>query len=115
VIKTPENWMIADSTPILRLLDNRLGLNSLFYPEGICLEKEKTNKQTNKQKILIGITGAIIAISEEYFDEWTFRVAISSRWNYKESRDFAAPRIGAERNSEDPGFFEEQIRNWGKK
>ena len=33
VLQTPENWLIADSTPIMTLLDNRFPNRSMF-PEG---------------------------------------------------------------------------------
>ena len=56
---TPENWLIADSTPMLTLLDSRLPMRR-FYPEGI--------------------VGCLAAVMEEYFDEWSARWCIHTRW-----------------------------------
>ena len=50
VLITPENWCIADSTPMLTLLDARLP-HPRYYPAGI--------------------VGALTAVLEEYFDEWS--------------------------------------------
>ena len=59
VLHTPQNWMIADSTPIIHMLDGRLVARK-FYPPGL--------------------VGAFSALVEEYFDEWVPRLAIWSRW-----------------------------------
>ena len=59
VLQTPQNWMIADSTPIIQMLDGRL-TTPKYYPPGL--------------------VGAFTAIVEEYFDEWIPRLAIWSRW-----------------------------------
>ena len=59
VLITPENWCIADSTPLLALLDSRMP-QSRLYPAG-------------------GI-GLLAALLEEYFDEWSARWCISTRW-----------------------------------
>jgi glutathione S-transferase len=93
VIRTPENWMIADTTPILHLLDSRLGLNPIFYPKGL--------------------TGALTAIMEEYFDEWVTRIAIHYRWNKPESSNVLAPKMGKERMPENGEVAANAIRNWG--
>jgi hypothetical protein len=65
VVRTPENWMLADSTPILQLLDSRLGsATQRFYPAGL--------------------NGALAAVLEEYFDEWFARLAVFTRWTFFE-------------------------------
>ena len=55
VLITPENWCIADSTPLLTLLDARMP-QKRFYPDGL--------------------VGALTAVLEEYFDEWSARWCI---------------------------------------
>ena len=52
VLVTKENWCIADTTPMLSLLDAKLPAKR-FYPQGI--------------------VGALAAVLEEYFDEWSAR------------------------------------------
>lgn len=59
VLITPENWCIADSTPLLTLLDARLPERK-FYPNGL--------------------VGLLTAVMEEYFDEWSARWCIETRW-----------------------------------
>jgi len=59
VMITPENWCIADSTPLLTLLDARM-VEARFYPAG-------------------GV-GLLSALLEEYFDEWSARWCIGTRW-----------------------------------
>lgn len=64
VLHTSENWMLADTTPILMLLDHRFPQRAL-YPEGPM--------------------GALVHILEEYFDEWIARTSVHWRWAYKEN------------------------------
>lgn len=66
VLHTPENWMLADTTPILMLLDTRFPTRPL-YPEG-----EK---------------GVLVHILEEYFDEWIARTSVHWRWAYEENHE----------------------------
>ena len=65
ILETPERWMVADSTPILQLLNSRINTNHplrKFYPDGI--------------------RGALAALLEEYFDEWFARLGVYTRWYY---------------------------------
>ena len=62
---TPEDWPLADSTPIARLLHQR-------YP--------------GKPIIPAGPVQRMAAlILEDWFDEWFMRVAMYTRWNFPES------------------------------
>jgi len=64
VLHTPENWMIADTTPLLYLLDERFPGRRMFPA---------------------GIDGVLVHILEEYFDEWIARTTVHWRWNYEEN------------------------------
>lgn len=66
VLHTPENWMIADTTPLLHLLDARFPERRMF-PEGRL--------------------GIVTQILEEYFDEWIARTTVHWRWNYEENHE----------------------------
>ncbi len=87
VLKTPENWMLADTTPIMRLLDGRFPERRLF-PEGPL--------------------GVLVHIVEEYFDEWVARVMVHWRWHYERSAEFASMKI-ANGNAE----AARTVREWG--
>lgn len=73
VLHTPENWMIADTTPLLGLLDSRFPLRRLFPS---------------------GPRGILVHLVEEYFDEWIARVMVHYRWNYPNSADYVSRQIG---------------------
>ena len=87
VLHTPENWMIGDTTPIMRLLDERYSRRRMFP---------------------VGAAGVLVQALEEYFDEWIARTMVHYRWHYAESAEFASLRM-AEGNSE----VAERVRNWG--
>lgn len=87
VLHTPENWMLADTTPIIRMLDARFPLRRLFP---------------------IGPLGVLTQIIEEYFDEWIARTMVHYRWHYEESAIFASERM-ANGNSE----VAARVRSWG--
>ena len=72
VLLTPENWMIADTTPLLRLLDARFPTRSMFAE---------------------GELGVLIQVLEDHFDEWIARVMVHYRWHYPDSARFAAQRM----------------------
>jgi len=57
VLLTPENWMIADTTPLLQLLDSRVPRRALFPA---------------------GPLGVIVHLIEEYFDEWIARTMVQA-------------------------------------
>lgn len=64
VLHTPENWMIADTTPLLQMLDARFPKRSMFPA---------------------GSLGILTQIVEEFFDEWVARTTVHWRWNYPEN------------------------------
>jgi glutathione S-transferase len=76
VLQTPENWLIADTTPILDLLDGRFPRRRLF-PEGPL--------------------GVLVHVAEEILDEWFARVMVHFRWHYDENtRHIVAELLGHE-------------------
>ena len=87
VLLTPENWMIGDTTPLMRLLDDRFPARRMF-PEGPL--------------------GVLVQVVEEFFDEWIARTMVHYRWHYPESAKFASLKI-AGGNAE----IAERVRNWG--
>jgi len=72
---TPENWMLADTTPILMLLDARYPRRAMFPS---------------------GLAGVMVHVLEEFFDEWAARVMVHYRWHYPASAKFAAERLTRE-------------------
>jgi len=66
VLHTPENWMIADTTPLISLLDARYPQRRLFPS---------------------GAMGVLVQIVEDYFDEWIARTAVHWRWAYSENHE----------------------------
>lgn len=89
VLRTPENWLIADTTPVMALLDNRFPHRRMF-PEG---------------KL-----GVLVHLLEEYFDEWIARTMVHYRWHYPDSAAFAANRMAAG----NPQAVE-RVLTWGPK
>lgn len=87
VLLTPENWMIADTTPLLNLLDSR-------YP--------------HRRLFPAGPLGVLVHVLEEYFDEWIARTMVHYRWHYPESAEFASLKMAAG----DPGAAA-RVREWG--
>jgi glutathione S-transferase len=87
VLHTPEDRMIADTTPLLRMLDGRFPERAMFPG---------------------GEFGVLVHVLEEYFDEWIPRTVVHYRWHYPESAEFTAPRIAAGDKE-----IEERILNWG--
>ena len=87
VLHTPENWIVADTTPLLGLLDSRFPSRAMF-PDGPL--------------------GVLVHVIEEFLDEWVARVMVHYRWHYEESATFAAARIA----QNDPQRAA-QIREWG--
>jgi glutathione S-transferase len=87
VLLTPENWMIADTTPLLNLLDSRHPRRRLFPT---------------------GPLGVLVHVLEEYFDEWIARTMVHYRWHYSESAEFASLRMAAG----DPEAAA-RVREWG--
>ncbi len=89
VLHTPENWMIADTTPLLQLLDSRFPERAMFPG---------------------GANGVLVHALEDYFDEWVARVMVHYRWHYEESAVFASERM-ANGNPEAAA----RVRQWGPK
>ena len=87
VLHTPEDWMIADTTPILHMLDARHPGRAMF-PQGA--------------------EGALVHVLEEFFDEWVARVMVHYRWHYPDSALFASQRMGG--GNPDAA---ERVRSWG--
>ncbi|THD59901.1 glutathione S-transferase family protein [Phenylobacterium sp.] len=87
VLLTPEGWMLADTTPIIDLLDQRFPDRRLF-PEGPL--------------------GVLAQIVEEYLDEWVARTMVHYRWHYPASAEFASRAIAG--GDEAAAEF---IRGWG--
>jgi len=87
VLLTPENWALADTTPIMQMLDGRVP-NRAMFPTGL--------------------NGLLVRVLEEYLDEWVARVMVHYRWHYPECAEFAAIRI-ANGNAE----IAKEIANWG--
>ena len=87
VLLTPENWMIADTTPLMRMLDARFPGREMF-PEG-------------------GL-GLLVHLLEEHFDEWVARTMVHYRWHYPASAEFAAMRMsGGDKAAA------ERVMSWG--
>ncbi len=87
VLLTPENWMVADTTPLLMMLDGR-------FPD--------------RRMFPAGTLGVLTHIVEEYFDEWIARTMVHYRWHYPESAEFASLRM-ARGNAEAAA----RVRAWG--
>lgn len=87
LLLTPENWMLADTTPIMAMLDARFPGREMFPA---------------------GQQGVLVHVLEEHLDEWVARVMVHYRWHYEDSTAFASLRI-AEGNPE----AAQQIAQWG--
>ena len=87
VLHTPENWMIADTTPLIHLLDTRFPARRLFPA---------------------GPIGVLVHVLEEYFDEWIARTMVHYRWHYERSAEFASLKM-AGGNAEAAA----RVRDWG--
>ncbi len=93
VLLTPENWMIADTTPLIGLLDGR-------YPF--------------RRLVPTGSLGVLVHLVEEVLDEWSARVMVHYRWHYDESTRHAVQTMtGRELTLEEAR--ESQIANWGRR
>lgn len=91
VLQTPENWMIADTTPLLDLLDARHPARRLFPT---------------------GPLGVLVHIVEEVLDEWVARVMVHFRWHYAENtRHVVGQFLGREVTLAEAADF--PIAKWG--
>jgi glutathione S-transferase len=93
VLHTPENWMLADTTPILSLLDARIPSRRMFPT---------------------GPLGVLVHVCEEVLDEWFARVMVHYRWHYLENtRHIVAGFLGREPTDDEARDF--PIANWGRR
>ena len=91
VLQTPEDWMIADTTPLLDLLDARVPHRRLFPP---------------------GALGVLVHVIEEVLDEWIARVMVHFRWHYAENtRHIVGEFLGREVTLEEASEF--PLAKWG--
>jgi len=91
ILETPENWMIADTTPILDLLDTR---------------------RPNRRLFPLGPLGVLVHIVEEVLDEWVARVMVHFRWHYAENtRHVVSAVLGREVTLEEAAEF--PLAKWG--
>jgi glutathione S-transferase len=87
VLHTPENWMIGDTTPLLRMLDGRYPARAMFPSNEL---------------------GVLVHVLEEHFDEWLARTMVHYRWHYPESAEFASMRMaGGNREAA------QRVLSWG--
>lgn len=89
VLHTPENWMIADTTPIVMMLDSRF-LERYMFPSGEA--------------------GVLVSMLEEYFDEWVSRTSVHWRWNYEENHEL----LSMDATDGDINAAKELV-SWGKR
>ena len=91
ILHTPDDWMIADTTPILGLLDGRFPARRLFP---------------------LGPLGVLVHVVEEILDEWIARTMVHYRWHYDENtRHVVSMILGREVSSEEAR--ELPIAKWG--
>ncbi|MFW6067819.1 MAG: glutathione S-transferase family protein [Myxococcota bacterium] len=98
VLHTPEDWMIADTTPLIDMLDGRFPHRRLFPA---------------------GPHGVLAHVVEELFDEWIPRTAVHFRWQHGEGENWAAPRMAEETAPDvDPqsrNAFAAAVADWGRR
>ena len=91
VLITPENWALADTTPILRMMDERRPERRLFPT---------------------GLGGLMVHVVEEILDEWVARVMVHYRWHYPENtQDVLARGFGVELSLEE--VMQHPAAQWG--
>lgn len=91
VLRTPENWMIADTTPLISLLDSRFPRRALF-PRGPL--------------------GVLAHVVEEVLDEWFARTMVHYRWHYEENtRAVVSEILGREVAIDEARSF--PLAQWG--
>ncbi len=91
LLQTPEDWVLADTTPMLRMLDGRFPTRCLFPS---------------------GALGVIAAIVEEVLDEWIARVMVHYRWHYDENALHVLSR-GSGRKLQHGDLQDFEIYRWG--
>ena len=91
LLHTAEDWVLADTTPILRLLDGRFPTRRLFPA---------------------GPLGVLVSIVEEVLDEWIARVMVHYRWHNPENARYVLSQ-GAGRELSLEELNEYPIYRWG--
>lgn len=91
VLHTPDDWMIADTTPLLDLLDARFPARRLFP---------------------VGPLGVLVHVVEEILDEWFGRTMVHYRWHYEENtRHVVSAVLGRDVSVEEAREF--PLAQWG--
>ena len=81
VLVTPENWALADTTPIMSMMDARYPFRRMFP---------------------VGLSGLLVHVVEEILDEWVARVMVHYRWHYPENtQDVLARGFGVDLSLEE--------------
>ncbi len=91
VLLTPENWILADTTPILMMLDARFPYRRVFP---------------------LGVNGVIVHLLEEVLDEWMARTMVHFRWHYDENTQFVISKLTGESVGVDEAR-QHQLAKWG--
>ncbi len=91
ILETPEGWALADTTPILELLDARYPTRRLFPA---------------------GRLGVLVHVVEEILDEWVARVMVHFRWHYIENTVHVIEELTGETLSADAAR-EHPMARWG--
>ena len=90
-LRTSENWILADTSPIMMLMDARYPKRRLYPP---------------------GVNGVLVHILEEVLDEWIIRTMVHFRWHYDENTVFVISRLsGKDLNIEQAR--QHQLAQWG--
>ena len=91
VLRTPENWVLADTSPIMMLMDARYPKRRL-YP--------------------LGVNGVLVHILEEMLDEWMTRTMVHFRWHYDENTAFVISKLSGQTISVEQAR-QHQLAQWG--
>jgi glutathione S-transferase len=106
VVRFPlSGWIVADSTPIFK----HIASNTLYNnPNSVNLYGKP------------GLTRVVVALMEEYFDEWVARLAVHERWQKMDSTETTAPEMVAEmlgssidRTSQEFQVALQTLKSWG--
>ncbi len=93
VLETPENWMIADTTPLIALLDSR-------FPD--------------RRLVPEGPLGVLVHVVEEVLDEWVARVMVHYRWHHDENtRHVVGKMLGKQVSLDEAREF--PVAQWGRR
>lgn len=91
VLRTPENWLLADTTPIMMLMDGRFPHRRLFPS---------------------GVNGVVVHILEELLDEWMARTMVHFRWHYDENTRFVITKLTGKSINIDTAR-QHELAQWG--